>query len=359
MYGHIPEAFTRVVLKDRSTWHNATLREWLDMRSFLKEKKTKYGDPGVWADRINHARIETHRRIGEEMNIHDTTSHPPRNYDSNKRYSEIMKELFYDRYPDYEPLSQWDNEYLSKSEWIDDLLEAYYSGTGDSSTVLLFKWLMTIEDEECLADKRAQQLTRYRDAVAISSRRRMKSRKNPFYPKPLELIHIARTTQLIMENIKREYDVYIMYGKSCGDTNTPQDKHIRKFMIENKWFDKIIDIIQELKRLGYMPCRNEQSCLEWTEWKCLFIESAWSFNRKFLAYIFDVSPDTVRKDLCQSRLQRLYDKYKIIKALRIFNAKPSHPRSSTLFRSGWTDRLQAGKPNRHDCSSTYFRMPRY
>lgn len=359
MYGHVPEAFEPVSLNDRSTWHNATLREWLDLRSHLLAKQAGQGDAGDWDDKKMKVMFEVASRLAKEMDIYSESPRPPKGGDVDKRRAELMDELFYKKYPEYDPLTEWETEFLEATKWLDEVLDAYKSTRDRSALGLLFSWVIGVEDCENLAERRKQRRARYRDAVATVSERRLKSRKNPFYPRPVELVHIARAAQLVIENIKRNYEVFFAYGGPVPGTETEDAFRLREFMRTSSWSQRIISFIDELRRIGYVPCRDEQECLGWPMWRSHFDKPAWATARAFLAFLFDVSPATIRKDLSEARLQRLYDGIKIHRSLRVFHRKSGHPKAVTLLPPGWSERLTDGRPNRHDLGTTYYRLPRY
>lgn len=355
MYGHVPEAFAQVSLNDRSTWHNATLREWLDLRSHLLAKQAEQGDSVDWERRKTAAMFEVSRRLAEETGMFSGSPRPPKGGDMNKRQAELMDELFYKKYPEYDPLTEWETEFLKATTWLDEVLDAYKSTRAQSTLGLLFSWVIGVEDGENLAERRKQRRARYRDAVATVSERRMKSRKNPFYPRPVELVQIARATQIIIERIKWDYASFFVMGGPVPGTETDEAFRLREFMRAGCWSRKVLEFINDLRSLGYLPCRDEQECIEWPKWKRLFATHPWTATREFLAFLFDVSPATIRKDLSEGRLHKLYEESRLTRSLRVFHRMNGRPRSVLILHSGWPDHLSNGKPSRYDSGTTYFR----
>ena len=163
-YGLIPERFNCIDLDDRHTWHRATLREWLDHRFHLLAKKARVSDD-----------------------------------------------------PGSGPLTQWETKYLYMTECLEEALVHYEQCVCRDTMGLLFDWIVSIEDELGIEKTRATRRRRLQDSVAQFSDRRLKSNRNPFYPRPPELIHIHQASLILITNMRRDYNVYITHGDPDPD----------------------------------------------------------------------------------------------------------------------------------------------
>lgn len=357
MQGQIPDAFEQVSLGDRSTWHRATLRDWLELRDNLLEKQRNQGDLGEWSSRQLRALMEANSRLAMEMRIGSGRARPPIGGDVDKRRTELMKELFYDKYPDFDPLSEWEVEFLKQSEWLEQVIADYDRNFRRSNIGLLFTWLMDVEDELKLRAHRQNQRLRYRAAVAPRSDRRLKSRKNPFYPSPAELVRIAAAADIVIENYKRDFAHYLTYGEPVPGTESVEDFHIRDFLRNGTALTSVERLIDALRQYGYLLCRSEFACRDWPDWKESLRNSTRAASRSLLAFIFDVNVATIRKSLSRGVLTKEYNRFHVAEAHRVYPEPGQTPNVANLLRSGWTHRIVDGAPSRYDSGRSYFCMP--
>jgi hypothetical protein len=307
IFGEIPEQFQEIDLDDRRTWHRATMREWLDHRFFL-QSQLEDGE-------------------GEQ-------------------------------YPD--SMTLWERKFLSATDCLEEALVQYERGFGPKTTMgLLFDWIVNIEDAQNLARSRSNKRKRNRDAVAQSSDRRMKSKQNPYYPRPAELIHIDRVTQVIVANLVREFDAYCTNGDEITGEPPSPEFAITEYVQANPWKHNLLRFMAFMKRFGYRLHVEEQEVLAWEGWSGAPFKSRRTTNRAFLSFLFAVSEQTIRRDVSKSRLEAAYNRCGLAEKHRVYVEKNTVPQSANLLKSGWTTRLVDGAPNVFDIGPTYDQLPHY
>lgn len=332
MKGRIPEAFEQISLTDRSTWHRATLREWLELRDHLQEKQRNQGDLQEWSSRQFRALVEANSRLAEEMDIKRSVRRPPLGGDVDKRRVELMKELFYDKYPEFDPITEWEAEFLKHSQWLDEVVAVYDRDLRRSSLGLLFTWIIDVEEEQDLRLRRQTIQARNRDAVAPQSARRLKSRKNPYYPSPAELVRIAAAGDIVVENYKRDYAHFLTYGDPVPNTESIEDFRVREFLRSGTALKSVEHFIDALRQYGYLLCRSEFACRDWPGWKDSLRKSTRAASRSLLAFIFDVDEATIRKSLSRGVLTKEYDRYHVAEAHRVYLERGQTPDVANLLR---------------------------
>jgi len=305
-YGHVPEQFSQVDLEDRTTWHRTTLREWLDQRFSLLTRK--------------------------------------QDLESN---------------PDGKPLTAWELKFLGVTECLEEALVSYERGFHRTTIGLLFHWIMSIEDEQELAKKRFAERRRFKDSVSLQSDRRLKSNRNPFYPRPLELIHIDRVVHIIVANLVREFDVFHYFKDLDNAYDYEPNIEFPEFVKTNPSKLKLIRFHNYLKRYGYLIYAGEQDLIDWEGWAQIGNETLKTLSRSFLAFLFNVSTSTIRRDLSKGRLTTAYKDCGLSKEHWVFVEKNEIPKSGVLFRSGWASRISGGSPNSFDLGPIFNRLPYY
>lgn len=370
MAAGIPEAFVQVSLGDQWTWHRATMREWLDQRRVLWEKRRTLCER--WdIQKINaDAMIYAHNTLGREMGIYDGSPHPPPGDDIAKRGAELKAEYIRREYAGYEPLTEWEQQFLDASEWLDSLMEDYRRAGNRSASGTILSWLVAVESEQDLANKRAQQRVRNRDAVNQCASRRLKSKKNPFFPRPLELVQIAMAAEIVVANAARELSVFCSYGDPVPGTESVHEFRVREFMRSASWKRRPGAFVDNLRRLGYETVHNEFECHEWPGWHTFLLEAQTKFeagelieprptSRALLAWLFDVDVLTIRKYVSRGMLTRAYAKAGLNLEYRIFVEKKQTIDCANVYRSGWASRVSSGRPESVDTGMTFYLMPYY
>jgi hypothetical protein len=222
---------------------------------------------------------------------------------------------------------------------------------------LLTDWLIGIEDDLDLALAREAERARNYEALANPSQRQLKCRRNPFYPRPLELIRIDLALTIVVANIARGFDTYIPYGGPVPGTESEHAFRVREFLRTDAPSRAVLRFIGDLKRLGYLPYRGEQDVIDWEGWPMVLDNPHRAAARDLLAFLFSVTKDTIRTDLAHTRLRFAYGKYKVAKQHRIYIHKNVVPKSATILRSGWFTRVQNGRVNRYDEGTTFYLQP--
>jgi len=354
MYGHVPEAFAQVVLHNRTTWANATLREWIEMREHLLEKERQQGKPEEWIIKRNHNIIETCERLAREVPNFCGTLRPAAASEVSKRQSALMDEIHFGKGCGDAPLTDWEKEFLRVSTWLDEALEIAERDGPKPPIGLLVEWVLSVELSEDLAKKRNEKRHREREAMTPPPGKQSTNRKNPFYPHPLELVHVARVVHIVIERTQQRFVEFSATNEAATGSRASHVSLVRQFLSTGDWYCELTGFINELKRLGYRRFRNEQECISWPHWKRSFNEDPWNTTRALLAFLYNVSNESIKTDLKPSRLKKAYDAKPIIApGIRVFHTKEHPPRVGVLFRSGWSNRLHNGRPSPLDIGTTY------
>lgn len=369
MSAGIPEAFERVSLGDDWTWHRATLREWLDMRHYLVEKQKKQKETGDALKIHLQATKFARSQMTKEMGIAGGGRRPTPTGDGVKRHAELMAEYIKREYPGLDPLTEWEVCFLDASTWLDAVLEDYRKSWPRSSTGLLFSWLLRVEDEAELAERRLQKRERNRDAVAPVSTRRLKYQKNPFFPRPIELVQVAIAAEIVVANAARELSVFVSYGDPPG-TEGDNEFRVREFMRAQSWNRKPCSFVDDMRRLGYETVHNEIECRQWPTWRTFFLESLKrhdakkpieprATSRELLAWLFEVDVLTIQRYVSKGRLQREYAKHGLSPEYRVYIEKNRLAECANVYRSGWGPRVTQGGPDPRDVGTTFYLLPYY
>jgi hypothetical protein len=306
-YGIIPEQFREVDLQDRRTWHRATMREWLDHRFFLKEKKSSGESSG-------------------ELQL----------------------------------LSEWESKFLYVTDCLEEALVEYERGLGAHNTMaLIFNWLVTLEEQLDLSTKRFNKRKQNRESVAAVTDRQLKSRRNPFYPRPPELIHIDAVMTILIANTIRDFKIYHSYPDPDFQDEYQSDLTISAFVKINPAKQRILRLLNKLKGFGYLLHAEEEQILEWEGWTKALDHTPRATNRQLLSFMFEVQGDTIQRDLAKGNLKMIYDEMGLRDPYRVYIEKNKTPESGSIYRSGWTSRLEKGKPSIFDKGPIYNLLPTY
>jgi len=355
MYGFVPEAFSQVVLSDRRTWHRATFREWLDLRRELLEREKQQQELRHLDREKLHAQFEAYRILNKEMDVLGDSPRPPKGGDIEKRRRILIDKLFYSKHPEYQPLTEWEREFLDVSAWMEKAYEAYAKHRGlPDPLAILFEWLITIEDNLGLAQRREAEREKAFRSVSKKSRR-SRRRINQYYPRPIELIYIYKSAMTIIHNIKDRFQTYIAYGDPIPGTQSKLDLKLNDFLRDNRHNDLTIRFTHQLKSYGYIPFQEEEACIQWDHWKEVIAKlTPAQAARKYLAFLFKVSESTIKRDLSRSTLKRMYNEYEVKEGYRRYLDGKGTVESAFFYKQGWYLRLENGEPSRFDWGITYY-----
>lgn len=334
MHAPDPGAFEAVVLGDRMTWHRATLQEWINMLDHLKRRQQQLEQepPGAKAP-------------GPPKPAMSGRSKKSRYPDPIGMRAQMSR--------DGEDLTAWEVRFLKVSKDIDEAYAASRRAKSLEGVSLWIEWLLALERDASVANWRKEQRDLERGAIAQSSSRRLRYRRHPYYPGALELVHIAMVCQIVVERTLQGYRDFCNESGELSRAQTTSARGLDEFLCSDAGRSEVIGLFADLRLRGYRLACSEEECLVWLKAHKHLFEKTWRLTRALLAYIFNVAPATIRKDLSPGRLNALYAEMGIDRSLRVHHERTKVASVARLYRRGWSERPVNGRPDPRDEGTTY------
>lgn len=334
-----PSAFRSVTLRDRYTWHRATLQEWLDMRSSIIERLEKAldWDTGTASYQQGLDAATKMLWIGEARAGRPTDV--PIEGELKRRHEELLESVFVSRASSRKLLNKWEREFLRQSTWLKDMHEEYRSGFGRHSMIgLLVEWIAAVEIEFNVA--RVREKTRQDDAAAIAEKGRVRTRhrRHPYYPAPIELLGIWRSAVATISWIQwsRRQASQMEMSRGADIKSGHSHRRIRRRKPRGSdHIDEIGRLVDSLRTQGFKTAITLDELLAWRAWERVYESGCSTFATSMLAKLFRVRAVTVNRDLTAGVLRAQYKKYRVPKILQDFRTKPGEIRTGVIREQGW------------------------
>lgn len=350
------DAFELVNLRDHHTWHNVTMREWIDMRVHLVEKRKNNPElQRLWGLYFK-ARIKAKKRLWKEVGLSRKKEKPPIEGPYLTKLDAILKEIFFSKHDIPDGFTSWEMEFLRRTDWLGTLIEDYQQMPGRSSTtLLLLEWLVTIEDEQNIAEGRAKKREEYAECVSKFHDRKKHRGEIPYLPRPLELLGIYRACLIITENIKRSFHRGITKHNLLDDPKAAQNKIDHWVKTRTGAHCSFLrNFIQHLQTLGYPLYRDEDMILSWKEWEKVLTKPRANITKELLAYMFGSEASTIKRDLAKSTLKKEYDNFHIEEEWREYLDGNTTLFTGVVRERGWYNLVGSGHPNLYCRNTVYF-----
>lgn len=359
----IPREFRLIDLTDPSTWHMATIQQWIALRDELRCQLGLDKDPTVRkreiADATSRAIAEFNRREGRKGR---GSAWP-----WTGRQTALYAKLVAREMPEMTALDaddvEWAVEFLKSAEWLDRLVEAYKADNIQRGVVrALVERLYAIEPE--IAGVRSEFRDRARASVSTSCGAGLPAGKNAYIPEPIELLQLKRLACLVTESLRdgisiaqdlqlsldrygaaypcrrcrRKYERPDMAEACCSMqyAGDKRDDYYRAIVVGSSSHRRNLRfLLRLLWQFGYDTPIDLDDLVAWPTWSSITTSSTATFAEKLLGHLFSAKPETIRRRLARRELSIEYREFNIDPDLRDFQNRRLVSIGAELRPKGW------------------------
>ena len=362
-YEELHQFFRLVDLKDRSTWKNAPIQCWIDLRKILLDRIPDEKEK----NKLLRAAKAAHRKaIAELKREEKARGHHLGRFLSGRqesRYNSLLRKHISTRVVFPFSLSKWDKEFLQKSSWVNEILEIKRPESSvEENLILLFNWLK-------VSDLVRQELLEYNKCIASAgishqSGVGLPRGKHGFLPDSIELLQLYRLAYLFLQRLREGFSLsdkhnllidnymsafpcpackekfyFAAYAEQCCGDKYPEQ-------YQNDYYCAIPigspDHRLHLNSFYFLLWRHEYDtptdpAIAFTEfeWSEVMNTSIGKISNKFLGFVFSSNSESVRRRLTLDKLDHEYERYGIRQKDRDYLGKERLGRHSELRAKEW------------------------
>ena len=329
-----PPEFGAVTLRNRHTWHRATLLQWINTYNAIVKRISEAMSWAPDSPIYNRTRERAIKRLWREEARAGRPTDVAIEGQLARRLDQIIYQEFVTSAMYRELLTDWEEEFLNTCVWLNELEDQ--RGIGRQTLVgLLAEWVASVEAEFDAGAVREKKRREDRQAVA-GGRVRTHRGQNPYYPSPIDLLGIWRAVMAIVARIQWEHQAYESRAADRGPSVPKGRKTARSRKPRGADFlNHLKPLFDSLRTQGFSPAVSLDEILGWKAWTRVHERGCSTFATEMTARLFGVKATTVQRDLTAGSLKKEYRRYRVPRALQHPPKRPGEVRVGVIRECQW------------------------